>query len=165
MTEAATAGQRDAIPQPPQGDLEERAEAVEAPSEGAPLRQPTAALFAHRPFMRLWFARLAGTAANQMLLVALGWQMYDLTHSAWDLGLVGLFQFMPALLLVLVAGQVVDRFHRARIAALCMAAQALIALALVWGSMAHFVGREMLLAISVAVGIVRAFQMPTQRNA
>ena len=89
--------------------------------------------------------------------------MYDLTHSAWDLGLVGLFQFLPALALVLVAGQVVDRFHRARIAALCMAAQALVALALVWGSASHFVGREMLLIVSVAVGTVRAFQMPTQQ--
>jgi hypothetical protein len=48
-----------------------------------------------------------------MLLVALGWQMYDLTHSAWDLGLVGLLQFLPALALVLVAGQVIDRLHRA----------------------------------------------------
>ncbi len=66
-------------------------------------------LWRHRAFMRFWFARLAGTAANQMLMVALGWQMYDLTGSAWDLGLVGLLQFLPALLLVLVAGHVVDR--------------------------------------------------------
>jgi len=161
--ETASARRHDAIPLPPQGDLEDRAETVEPLTDRVPLEQRTAALFKHRAFMRLWFARLAGTAANQMLLVAIGWQMYDLTHSAWDLGLVGLFQFLPALLLVLVAGQVVDRFHRARIAALCMAAQALIALALVWGSATHFVGREMLLAGSVAVGIVRAFQMPTQQ--
>ena len=154
---------RDAIPLPPQGDLEDRAETVEPLTEGAPPTLSTAALFQHRAFIRLWFARLAGTAANQMLLVALGWQMYDLTRSAWDLGLVGLFQFAPALALVLVAGQVVDRFHRARIAALCMAAQAVIALLLVWGSGAHFVGREMLLLVSVAVGTVRAFQMPTQQ--
>ena len=80
-------------------------------------------LFAHRAFMRFWFARLAGTAANQMLMVAIGWQMYDLTGSAWDLGLVGLLQFAPALLLVLVAGHAVDRYHRARIVAICMAGQ------------------------------------------
>ena len=91
--------------------------------------------------MRLWTSRLLGTTANnQMLLVSLGWQMHDLTHSAWDLGLVGLFQFLPALALVLVAGQVVDRYHRARIVALCMAAQAVNAAALVWASMAHGVG-------------------------
>ena len=44
-----------------------------------------------------------------MLMVAVGWQMYELTGSAWDLGLVGLFQFLPALLLTLVAGQPHDQ--------------------------------------------------------
>jgi hypothetical protein len=141
-----------AISLPPQGDLDDRAETVEPLTERAPLGRPAAALFAHRAFMRLWFARLAGTTANQMLLVALGWQMYDLTHSAWDLGLVGLFQFLPALALVLVAGQVVDRLHRARIVAACMAAQAAIASVLVWGLAAHFVDRRMLFAVSAGVG-------------
>ena len=151
------------LPMPPRGDLDDRAETVERPTDRAPLERPTAALFRHRAFMRLWFSRLAGTTANQMLLVALGWQMYDTTHSAWDLGLVGLFQFLPALALVLVAGQVVDRCHRAHIVGACMAAQAAIAAALVWGSATHVVGRDMLFAVSVAVGIVRAFQMPTQQ--
>ena len=82
-------------------------------------------LLRHRAFMRFWFARLAGTAANQMLMVAIGWQMYDLTGSAWDLGLVGLYQFVPALLFTLVAGHVADRWHRGRIVAFCMVAQAL----------------------------------------
>ncbi|MCK7496932.1 MAG: hypothetical protein MZW92_43120 [Comamonadaceae bacterium] len=58
---------------------------------------PDSRLFSHRGFVRLWFARLAGTAGSQMLMVAVGWQMYDLTGSAWDLGLVGLLQFAPAL--------------------------------------------------------------------
>ena len=61
----------------------------------------TAPLFGFRAFMRLWYSRLASTSANQMLMVAIGWQMYDLTGSAWALGLVGLLQFLPALLLVL----------------------------------------------------------------
>jgi hypothetical protein len=124
----------DFLPLPPQGDLEDRAETVEPPTDPAPLERPTAALFQHHAFMRLWFSRLFGTTANQMLLVALGWQMYDLTHSAWDLGLVGLLQFLPALALVLVAGQVVDRLHRARIVAVCMAAQTLVAALLIWAS-------------------------------
>jgi MFS family permease len=78
-----------------------------------------------RSFMRMWFSRLAGTTGNQMLMVAVGWQMYELTGSAWDLGLVGLFQFVPALLLTLVAGHVADRLHRGRIVALCLLAQGL----------------------------------------
>ena len=153
----------DLQPLPPQGDTEDRAETVEAPSDHAPLERPTAALFHHRAFMRLWFSRLAGTTANQMLLVALGWQMYDLTHSAWDLGLVGLLQFLPALALVLVAGQVIDRLHRARIVAVCMAAQTLVAALLIWGSATHAVSRDMLFLVSLAVGSVRAFQLPTQQ--
>jgi MFS family permease len=98
-----------------------------------------------------------------MMLVAIGWQMYDLTGSAWDLGLVGLLQFLPALALVLVAGHVVDRHHRARIIALCVAAQGAVALLL---SLAPFDGlsqRTLLLALSVVLGTVRAFQMPAQQ--
>ena len=84
-----------------------------------------------RAFMRMWFARLFGTTGNQMLMVAVGWQMYELTASAWDLGLVGLYQFMPALLLTLVAGHVADRVHRGRIVAVCLIAQAGVAMILV----------------------------------
>jgi MFS family permease len=98
-----------------------------------------------------------------MLMVAVGWQMYDLTASAWDLGLVGLLQFAPALLLVLVAGHVVDRFHRARIVALCMFAQVVIATTLALSAHQHWSRRELLLFISILLGVVRAFQMPAQQ--
>ena len=67
--------------------------------------------------MRFWYARIAGTMANQMLMLAVGWEMYALTGSAWDLGLVGLLQFLPALLLTLVAGHVADHHDRSRILA------------------------------------------------
>jgi len=120
-------------------------------------------LFGHRSFMRFWGARVSGAMANQMMLVALGWQMYDLTASAWDLGLVGLYQFLPALLLVLVAGHVVDRFHRGRIAALCMVAQGLLAGVLVISTQGGWANRELLLALSLGLGTVRAFQMPAQQ--
>ena len=63
-------------------------------------------------YLRLLSARVTGGGANQMLMVALGWQMYDLTASAWNLGLVGLAQFLPALLLTLPAGHLVDRHDR-----------------------------------------------------
>ena len=120
-------------------------------------------LFARRDYMRLWWARLAGVAASQMLLVAIGWHMYDLTGSAWDLGLVGLLQFAPALALVLVAGHVVDRHHRARIVAACVAAQGLVALLLALAPHGPLPPRTLLLALSVVLGAVRAFQMPAQQ--
>ena len=120
-------------------------------------------LFAHRGFVLLWFARLAGVAASQMLMVAVAWQMYDLTGSAWDLGLVGLLQFAPALLLALPAGHLIDRHHRARIVAACLAAQVAVALLLWAGSGSGTTGRGLLLAVSVVLGGVRAFQMPAQQ--
>jgi MFS family permease len=115
-------------------------------------------------YMRLWFGRLFGTAANQILMVAVGWQMYDLTGSAWNLGLVGLLQFLPALLLVLVAGHALDRFHRARVLALCMLAQTVIGGALALGAAEGWVHRDTLFLISVLLGIVKAFQMPAQQS-
>ena len=48
-----------------------------------------AKLLAHPPFVRFWLARLSGMLSNQMLMLAVAWQMHDLTSSAWDLGLVG----------------------------------------------------------------------------
>jgi len=121
-----------------------------------------------RAFMRMWFARLCGTTGNQMLMVAVGWQMYDLTGSAWDLGLVGLYQFVPALLLTLVAGHVVDRLHRGRIVAACLMAQAGVALILMaatqgWGAGGGWASRELLLGVSILLGVARAFQMPAQQ--
>src|SRR6478609_8321932 len=70
-----------------------------------------------RGFRNFLWTRLLGTTANQMLMVALAWQIYDISGSAWDLGLVGLMQFIPALLLTLPAGQWVDRVDRRRVLA------------------------------------------------
>jgi MFS family permease len=125
-------------------------------------------LIRQRAFMRLWFARLSGTTGNQMLMVAVGWQMYELTASAWDLGLVGLYQFVPSLLFTLLAGHVADRVHRGRIVAACLVAQGTVALLLVaatqgWGSGAAWTSRELLLGLSVLLGIARSFQMPAQQ--
>ena len=113
--------------------------------------------------MRLWIARVFGTLGSQLLMLAVGWQMYDLTGSAWDLGLVGLLQFLPALLLSLVAGHVADRVHRGRIVATCVALQALVAVTLLWVTHEQWVSREWLLMVSLVLGAARAFQMPAQQ--
>ncbi len=120
-------------------------------------------LFSQRAFIRFWSARLAGVTANQMLMVAVAWHMYDMTSSAWDLGLVGLFQFVPALLMTLPAGHAADRWHRGRIFAGCMFAQGLVALLLVAATQGNFASRSLILAISVVLGVARAFQMPAQQ--
>ena len=120
-------------------------------------------LLQQKSFIRMWCARLLGTAGMQMLMVAVGWQMYDLTGSAWDLGLVGLYQFAPALLLMLVAGHVADRVHRGRIVAACLLLQMGVAAVLVLSTHEGWVSRSVLLGLSVVLGMARAFQMPAQQ--
>jgi len=109
-------------------------------------------------------SRLAGAAASQMMMVAVGWQMYDLTGSAWNLGLVGLLQFLPALILTLPAGHVADRHHRGRILAATMAALGAVAVVLVWASHGGWASRELLLGLSLVLGTVKAFQMPASQS-
>ncbi len=120
-------------------------------------------LMAHRSFVRFMGARFLVVTANQMLMVAVAWHMYDLTGSAWDLGLVGLFQFVPALLLTLPAGHVADRIHRGHLFAACVAVQAAVSAWLVWATLGEFVSRELILFLSVVLGSTRAFQMPAQQ--
>ncbi|MEO8858768.1 MAG: MFS transporter, partial [Burkholderiaceae bacterium] len=87
----------------------------------------------------------------------------------WDLGLVGLYQFLPALLLTLVAGHVADRVHRGHIQAACLVVQTLVVALLMAATMGlgssgtPWVSRGLLLWISVALGVARAFQMPAQQ--
>jgi MFS family permease len=121
------------------------------------------ALFRLPSFLRFWWARVAGTSANQMLMVALGWQMYDLTRSAWDLGLVGLVQFVPALLLTLPAGHVADRHERRAILLATLAVQAVVALVLMLATQGGWAGRGLILGLSGVLGAMRAFQMPAQQ--
>jgi len=121
------------------------------------------ALAPHRSFLRFLSARVASTTAQQMLMVALGWQMYELTSSAWDLGLVGFAQFVPALALALVAGHVIDRYRRHRIVAACLVVQTSVALAIGAATLAGVASREWILGLSILLGAAKAFQMPAQQ--
>ena len=114
-------------------------------------------------YLRLLAARVTGGAANQMLMVALGWQMYDLTGSAWDLGLVGLAQFLPALLLTLPAGHVVDQHDRRLLLAASLGLQLLTATCLALASGGGWVGPNLILGLSIVLGCARALQMPAQQ--
>src|SRR5947207_13904775 len=80
---------------------------------------PSPSLRHHRPFALYWVSRVSSTIALQMQAVAVAWQMYDTTHNPLDLGLVGLTQFIPAALFVLVAGHVADRYDRRKIVRIC----------------------------------------------
>ena len=122
---------------------------------------------AERPFSpsfrRFLWTRLLGNASMQMMLVALGWQVYDLTSSAWDLGLVGLLQFVPALLLTIPAGQLVDRVDRRLVLAAAHAIQAAVALVLMMAAVGGWASRDLILGLALAIGTSRALQMPAQQ--
>jgi len=120
-------------------------------------------LLRHRAFTRFLLARCLGLIATQMLMLAVSWYMYDLTGSALDLGWIGLIQFLPALLMTLPAGHVVDRHHRGKVFAVCLGVQALLALVL-WISLDQlWLGRVLIFILAGVLGIVRAFQMPAQQ--
>jgi len=106
-------------------------------------------------------ARIAATIAYQMAAVAVGWQIYDLTHSALNLGLVGLVQFIPSLLLALYVGHVADRHDRQRIVSLAQLAQAATMCGLVIATMLHLMSRETIFLLVFVLGIGRAFEYST----
>ncbi len=120
-------------------------------------------LIRERRFFRYWLSRVTAAMATQMLMVAMAWHMYDLTSSAWDLGLVGLVQFVPALLLALLAGHAADRWPRGRIIVVCLLGQALVAAVLLQATWADALSRDLLLWLSLVMGAVRAFQMPASQ--
>ena len=98
--------------------------------------------------------------AHQMLAVGVGWQVYALTGSALDLGLVGLAQFIPSFLLVLVAGHVADRFDRRRVLQACVVVEALAAGGLALGSYQGWITEAWIFTLIFVVGAARAFHMP-----
>lgn len=112
-------------------------------------------------FVRFLFARGASSMSFQMLAVAVGWQIYHLTGSAFDLGLIGLAQFLPMVCLTLFVGQIADRYDRRKIVALCMAIESLAALLLAFGVFGGWITREMIYVLVVIGAAARAFESPT----
>lgn len=117
-------------------------------------------LLAHPGFARFLTARLAVSIAVQMQTVAIGWQIYAITHDPLDLGLIGLSQFLPFVLLVLPAGQVADRRNRARILTACYALEFLCALLLLAFTHSGLTVVWPVFAVMVLFGVARAFSMP-----
>jgi MFS family permease len=106
-------------------------------------------------------ARFLTAGSSEMLAVAVGWQVYELTRRPLDLGLVGLAQFLPGILLFLVVGHTADRIRRQTILRVCAAAFALSALLLLVFSLGHVRTAYPIYAALLLLGAVRAFSMPT----
>jgi len=118
-------------------------------------------LFGNAAFTRFWTARSASGFAYHMSAVAIGWQVYDLTGSVFNLGLVGLVEFLPQFLLTLVVGQVADHFDRRRIASICQFLQCLALLLLMSGSLGHWFDLPGIFGCVFLIGASRAFETPS----
>ena len=116
----------------------------------------------HAPFALFWSSRVLATLALQMQTVAVGWQLYSLTGSALDLGLVGLVQFVPTIVLTLIVGQVADRYDRRLVVVVCEVAQAGAGGVLALGSLGGWLTRDGILTLVAIIGAARAFENPAR---
>ena len=111
-------------------------------------------------FLFFLLSRSLSRFSSQIAAVAIGWQIYDLTGSAFDLGMVGLVQFLPTALLVFVAGHAADRFERKRVVQLCQVAEALTALFLAVSTYAGWLDAVQIYIATFIIGIAGAFESP-----
>jgi MFS family permease len=133
-----------------------------APESPAP--EPQSSLLGYRSFVAYWGARTATNGAYQMQAVAVGWQIYELTGSVFDLGLVGLVQFFPVVVLGIVIGHMADRYDRRVVVGTCQVVKALAAAAFALGTLGGFLTRDAMLAILFVSGTARAFETPTMHT-
>ena len=108
-------------------------------------------------------ARLLTVLALQMQSVAVGWQIYEITHSPLALGLTGLAQFLPGILLFLLSGHAADRIPRRKLMVACFAGFTVCSGALLWIQKGGVHSAGPIYFILVALGITRAFSGPAMR--
>ncbi|HEV3329561.1 MAG TPA: MFS transporter [Bryobacteraceae bacterium] len=114
-------------------------------------------------FLRHAGSRVLSVLASEMQAVAVGWQIYGLTHRPLDLGLVGLAQFLPGILLFLVAGHAADRFPRKRILQTCAAGYALVSVLLFAFTIHGIKAIYPIYLVLLLNGTARAFSMPASQ--
>lgn len=117
-------------------------------------------LLKNKSLRMLMVARVSTNFAYQMLTVAIGWQMYSLTHSAFYLGLVGLVQFSPMLMLSLFVGHISDRYDRRKIITLSQIIQSLFILLLSLGSYSGWITKERFLIVIFFIAVAHSFEGP-----
>jgi MFS family permease len=120
--------------------------------------------FSHPDFVLFQIARFLIVAAVEMQAVAVGWQVYEITKRALDLGLVGLAQFLPGILLFLVSGHTSDRFERRKVLASCYAGFALCSALLLVISERRMHSVTPIYVVLVMLGVVRSFNGTASRS-
>src|SRR4051812_21119416 len=111
-------------------------------------------------YKRFWISQVLSFMANQIVMMALGWHLYTLTHSALSLGYLGLVLFLPQVFLVLIVGQVADRYNRRKIILITQSLEALISLSLCASVLFNIESAHWIFIAAFCIGSVRAFQGP-----
>jgi MFS family permease len=139
------------------GRLEEQ---EASPTMSAIMPVGAGALLKYRPFLLFLLSRSFSRFATQIGAVAIGWQVYDMTGSAFQLGMIGLVQFLPTALLLFAAGHAADRYERKRVVQICEIVEGLTALFLAVGAFGGWLTVTEIFAATFVLGIVGAFESP-----
>src|SRR5258706_3993994 len=126
-------------------------------------RLTSRAAFAHPDFVAYMLARFFIVLSLEMLSVAVGWQVYEITHRPLDLGYVGLAQFLPGFALFLFAGHAADLFDRRRLLMWCYAGFTLCSALLLLISWRAPNSVHLIYAVLALLGVVRSFNFPASR--
>ena len=122
------------------------------------------AAFRHSAFKRFFWARFLSASGLQIVSVAVGWQMWKVTGNAWLLGLIGLVQFLPALLLVLVTGLTADKLGRGRVMGCAIALMMISTLGILGLAVTNNFDPVLVLSFLTLLGIARAFNTPASSS-
>jgi MFS family permease len=117
-------------------------------------------LLRHRSFVAFWLARTCSSFGFQMFSVAVSWQIYSLTNSAMALGMIGLMQFLPSVLLALPAGHLADQFDRRRIVLFGQLVEWGSLLALVALTLFHWADKTAIWSLVFLIAVAKALEWP-----
>jgi MFS family permease len=125
---------------------------------------PALSLLRHPAYVRFLYVRVAASIAQQIQVVAVGWQMYERTNSPFDLGLIGLVQFIPAVGLFVFTGHVADHYDRRWVTFAAQLIEAIAVAALAFANATGGLTSGLLLAMAFVVGTGRAFEQPSLQS-
>lgn len=121
-------------------------------------------LLKHRAFVAFWLARTCSSFGFQMFSVAVSWQIYALTNSALALGIIGLMQFLPSVLLALPAGHLADQYDRRRIALAGQLIEWIALLALVALTLVHWADKTAIWGLVFMLAVAKALEGPAMQS-
>lgn len=126
--------------------------------------QPSPSLLRHPGLVAAIGARALSSFAGQVQAVAVGWQIYALTHSAAALGFVGLAQFLPMMACIFPAGHAADQYNRQRLVIICQSIAFIAAAFMAYASFTHRLNAGMIYVLVAIFGACKAFEMPAQQT-